>query len=230
MTDNPESAGTVEPQATPTPAASQSPASQPSGSPSVDALVKAILSHPDFQRETQSVKDKRIAEMQKDLGTQNEQIARLAKVYGTTPENIIRGQQQLEYDANMAWVAEQRGGRVQGQRAPGSAPDFAKAKSSILAATGLTDAPGFDDYLATLDWSDPVSSTLKATAWAQERKAPTPTAADQAPARASAPATGDNQQNYINEMLAARGRPSEIRAIKEKYKKLGVDVNNIGFS
>lgn len=37
-------------------------------------------------------------------------------------------------------------------------------------------------------------------------------------------------EKYKSEMLAARGKPNEVRAIKEKYKKAGLDVDQIRFT
>jgi hypothetical protein len=36
-------------------------------------------------------------------------------------------------------------------------------------------------------------------------------------------------QEYTEKMLGARGKPAELRAIKEQYRNLGVDVDNVGF-
>jgi len=188
MTDNPESAGAVEP-GTPNPETSQQPASTPSGSQDVGELVKAILSHPDFQRQTQSVKDKRIAEIEKGLEGQSSEIARLATALGHTPEEIRKAQTQIAIED---MVNERFSRQVPDQKPPGSGVDLASARTSILKRSGLERAPnGFDDYLAGLDWSDPIQSTLDATAWVAEKKAETrqPSAADTAPPIGNSPAS-----------------------------------------
>jgi len=46
----------------------------------------------------------------------------------------------------------------------------------------------------------------------------------------SAPPTGDLTEKYKSEMIAARGRGSAVgREIKAKYRKLGVNVDTVGF-
>jgi len=196
MTDQPESSNAAqEPGSPPNDPASQPPSgSPPSVSPSVTEIVKAVLADPDFQKQTQSVKDKRIAEIQNSLGEQDQRIARLAQRLGVDPAKIIEAEKQLQYEDNMEWINQQRtNGRVPDQAGPGSPVDLAKARDTILTQNGLTtEPPGLMDHLAELDWSNPVAATLSANQWLTAKQAAQrqPTAADTAPPPGGAAPTG----------------------------------------
>lgn len=185
MSDNPESAGHEERKPQPSGDASQKPGQSPSGGRDVDALVKAILEHPDFQKSTQSVKDKRIAEIQTNLNEQGSELARIAEALGHTPEELRKAQKQIAMEdlvdayssGNLPPI-----GRVSDHKAPGSDLDLTDAARSILEKAGLATAPaGFDDYLASLDWSDPIDAALSASAWVREAGTNQPSDADIAP-------------------------------------------------
>lgn len=233
MPDNPESTGAAPEQTgTPKPAASTLPPdSPPSGSPDVDTLVSAILQHPDFQKQTQSVKDKRIAEIQKGLVAQDEEIARLAQVYGTTPEKIAEGNRQLEYDRNMEWIASQRNGTVPETPPQGSAVDLAKVRQTVITQTGLPEThPGLDDFIAGVDWSDPIAAGIEVSTWATEQKAgiPEPSAADTPPASSGGPSStlaGRDTEEIGKEMIELQRNP---RANKARIAELDAELKRRG--
>ena len=184
--NNPESAPATEPVVPPSTAPSEPAVSPPSGSPDVGDLVKSILKHPDFQKATQSVKDKRIAEIQTSLEEQGGDLARLAAALNVDPKDLQAAQAKIAVEDMVKAYQDGKLGQAQvpETQPQGSGVDLAKARQSIITQTGLPDThPGFDDYLAKLDWSDPVAATLSATAWATEQKATIkqPTAADTAP-------------------------------------------------
>jgi hypothetical protein len=231
MTD-PESGKPAEESVVPTTDPSQTSDSQPSGSQDVDAIVKGVLSHPDFQKATQSVKDKRIAEIQTVQGEQGSEIARLAQALGHTPEEVKKAQTQIAIEDMVAQY--QSGtlpppGQVPDQPSPGSGVDLAKARTSILQQTGLDEnTPGLDDYLAGLNWNDPVDATLKAQTWANEQKAniKQPAPADTAPQGGGAPDTSLSSEEAevlgvrLTELQRDPSKNKEERAeILEKLKR-----------
>jgi hypothetical protein len=194
MSDNPESAG-VEEDGAPTPPPSQQPDSQPSGGQDIDELVTRILDNPKFQSATQSVKDKRIAEIQTSLGEQGDELARLAAALGHTPEELQKARTQIAME-DMVNHYQATGelptpGKVSDRRSQGSDLDLTEASRSILEQAGLTNAPaGYDDYLASLNWDNPIDATLKAAAWVREAGTNKPSNADIAPPEGAPPATG----------------------------------------
>lgn len=226
MTDQPESSRTApEPGSPP-----NDPASPPAGdsstsvSPDVDAIVKAVLAHPDYQKDKQSVKDKRIAEIQNSLGEQDQRIARLARQLGVDPSKIIEAERQIQYEDNMEWIAQQRqnGGQVSSPPASGNAVDLAKARDTIMTQMGLTEEPkGMTDYLAELDWTNPVDAALKANAWVTEKQANQrqPTAADKAPPPTGVPASSlahlsnDELGDKLSEYQTNPGKYAKERAL-----------------
>jgi len=232
MTDNPESAGTVQEQpGSPNSGASQQvPDSPTSGGPDVDALIDAILDHPKFKSSTQSVKDKRIAEIQTTLEEQGGDLARLAKALGHTPEEIHEAQTKIAMEDMLQ--AFQSGTLEIPNRAPdkpaGQQVDLAKARQKILTNTGLAETtPGFDDYLSSLDWSDPIEAASKATQWAVERKAGTkpPSPADKPPAP-SGNAVATDYDSMSNDDLADRLTELQANPTKniEERKKLAKEL------
>lgn len=194
MSDNPESAGTRERASQPSGEASQQPGQSPSGGQDFDALVERILDHPKFKSSTQSVKDKRIAEIQTSLGEQGNELARIAEALGHTPEELRKAQKQIAMeDLVDAYSSGSLPpiGRVSDRKAQGSELDLTDAARSILEKTGLTTAPaGFDDYLASLDWSDPIDAALSASAWVREAGVNQPSEADIAPPEGAASSGG----------------------------------------
>lgn len=186
MSDNPESADNGERTSQPSGGASQKPGQSPSGGQELDELVTRILDHPKFKSTTQSVKDKRIAEIQTSLGEQGSELARIVEALGHTPEELRNAQRKIIMD-DMVDAFSSTGkmptiNRVSDQDSPGSELDLTEASRSILEQAGLTTAPaGFEDYLASLDWDNPIGATLKASAWVQEAGTNQPSDADIAP-------------------------------------------------
>lgn len=85
--------------------------------------------------------------------------------------------------------------------------------------------PSNEVYLEALD--------AKALEWQQQdAKKPQPSSSTVAQPVSTVPAgSGDyTAEKYKEDMLAARGKPSELKKIKAKAKADGVDVDNIGFT
>jgi hypothetical protein len=193
MTDKQDSADTAREKGAAQPPNSEQVSGQPSVSLDADALLP-LLNDPKvdefLRRKYQSEQDRGINQAKTQVKEVKEEVARLAKLLNKTPEEVIEAQERIEQEDNLAWVAEQR--RATRQQPLGNGVDLASARTSILQQTGLTEAPtGFDDFLADLDWNDPINATLKATAWVAEKKANTkqPSAATTPPPTGSAPSS-----------------------------------------
>lgn len=229
MTDNPESTPGTEPVVPPSTSTSPPADSPPSGSPDVGSLVSAILEHPDFQKKTQSVKDKRIAEIQTSLGEQDQQIARLAKALGVEPQQVKQAQDKMAMDDLLNAYQNGTLGKppVPDTKPPGSGVDLAKARQSIIASTGLPEThPGLDDFIAEQDWSNPIDAATKVTTWAAEQKASIkqPTASDTAPMSTGAATStlgAMKVEDIGDEMIKLQQDPRKNRArITELDKEL----------
>jgi hypothetical protein len=234
MSDNPESAANGEQPSPPSDDVSQDAGQQTFGGQDVGALVDAILEHDRFKKATQSVKDKRIAQIQTNLEEQGSDIARLAEALGHTPEEVRKAQNQLVMEdmvkAYQSGNLEFPPSPVSDQKSQGSDLDLSNAAMSILEKHGLKSAPaGFDDYLASLDWNDPIQAALSASDWVQEAQANKPSNADIAPPTGSSPA-GDDSDKTDEELSAelrelqrnprqTAARRKEINAILRKRRE-----------
>jgi len=236
MLDNPESAGAaVEPAGTPNPEVSrQQPDSPPSGSQSVDEIVKLVLSHPDYQKDKQSVKDKRIAEIQTSLGEQDERLARLAKHLGVDPSKVAEAQRELDVeDMVQAYRDGKLVPRVSDPNPLGSGnTDLTKAVTAILEKSNLSPTdPAVSSFLQGVEANDVPTVLAEVARFAVEQANKPRAGVADVPSQpvGSAPVV-DLQQSYTDEMLAARGNRTLLNAIKEKYREAGLDVDRIGFN
>lgn len=225
--DNSESAGRVEP-GTPNTNASQPPVSPTSGSPDVGTLVKAILEHPDFQKQTQSVKDKRIAEIETSLTAQGGDLARLAAALNVPPEQLKAAQSKIALDDLLAEYQSGKLGQVTGKTPPGSSVDLSRIRQSIISETGLPENhAGLDDFIAGLDWNDSIAASMKVAAWATQQKATIrqPTPADTAPQTQGNQVIPGVEAEYKAKLnKIRRGDVRAISELKIEYRKKGLNV------
>lgn len=193
MSDNTDSA------ATPEQVPAQAPHSAGTGQPNSGSLTASdfvrFLDDPDVKaalaRLNQSDKDRGVNRALTTATEVRDEVTRIAQYLGIDdPKKIEAARNQRVLDENMAWIEQQRQGRVPDQPLPGSNVDLAKARQDILNVAGLTEAPqGFDDYLASLDWKNPVAAALSASTWVAEKKSQQrqPTPADTAPPSSGVP-------------------------------------------
>lgn len=84
------------------------------------------------------------------------------------------------------------------------------------------------------NYSSPEQAELAALKLAYRRAnstTPSPAASTALAGRPAVPANVEElTNNYKKDMLAARGKPSELDAIKAKYQKLGVNIHEVVFS
>lgn len=228
MTDNPESAESAQEQAgTPKPETSQQkPDSPPSGVPDVDTLVNAILEHPSFQKQTQSVKDKRIAEIQNNLGEQGEQLARLANQLGVDPAKVQEAQRSIDMEDMLEAF---RSGKFAPPRVPdapsqGSGMDLDKATTAILKQFNISpDESDVKDFLRNVEGSTPDAVLAQVSYYAANRaNRPRATAADAPPSPSGAAPTARKESEIVSEMqeLQRKPTPENIKRSLELSKEL----------
>lgn len=216
MSDQQDSAGATQEKGAAQPPNSGQVSGQPSVGLDADALIP-LLSDPKvdefLRRKYQSEQDRGINQAKTQVKEVREEVARLAKLLNKTPEEVIQAQETIEREDNLAWVAEQR--RATSQTSSGNGVDLSNARASILKQSGLEQAPtGFDDYLADLDWGNPIQATLDATAWVTKQKAESrqPSAADTAPPIGNKPAStlsGMTVDELGTEMIALQKDPAK---------------------
>ena len=196
-----------------------------------DAQVAQVLDHPDFanrieaeaEKKAQSVKDKRFNKLD------NQQKEILAKMK-LTPEQQEQ-YEKLDTAARIDTLEKLAASGTEGPASPEPQTTFSirsvfeehgyEMASLTPELTLLGSTPGMtkdqlDNELFKLGKSQPKTETTGA-AVIQESGGGAPKALEGA----------GLQDKYATEMLAARGKPEEIRAIKADYKERGLDVDNI---
>jgi hypothetical protein len=137
---------------------------------------------------------------------------------------------------------EEDAGNMPIQANPASTPDqgpsrqagdaFNRAIQELYEEYGLTiddKSPEDEKYRALLDMSSP-RKFQKSLEKALEKKATdqkTPPEARIPTLAGSGKTTHPSADQYKNEMFAARGNAQKVREVKEKYKKLGLDVDSV---
>ena len=122
---------------------------------------------------------------------------------------------------------------LKGGKSPSAQAGGASEAANVIAKAKLDPADPEVVRILREYGSDPVALALEAGKLsARARPAPDLSAAPpmQAGAPPAQPDTEKLRADYTKEMLAARGKPSELREIKSKYIKLGLQVDQIGFN
>lgn len=146
----------------------------------------------------------------------------------------MRADQEL---ADLKAAVQELGGSLSRPSAGTGGKPWTETQASILAESGiqkddrrLTDLlrentfASHEEYLKVLE--------AKTFEWKQaDAKKPQPTSATVASTAPGVPVgSGEyTPEKYKNDMLAARGKPNELKRIKAAARADGVDVDNIGF-
>ena len=211
---------------------SQGSSDKPSQTIDYPKLAKELFSQEDtkefLRRAAQGNKDKSVVELKGEVSN----LTRAFELYeqGKNPQEA---QETMDFEDNVAWLREQRASSQQ------AVSETADGSANLDVGTQLKQA-GIDP---TSDYGKSVAEGLSnklfdnptqfSNALIQEQsrlaQQPTPSAASAAAKGGSSVPATDATEQYKTDMIAARGRPGEIKAIKAQAIKDGVDVNNIGF-
>ena len=202
----------------------------------LDSLVNALLENKGFQdklsQAAQSQKDRRFDKIEK---TQTEQASRLDRALELVQEGKSPAEAKNQVDLE-DMLADFREKDTQSTPVASEATDagagldvgtqLKQAGIDPSSEYGVLVASGLDNKL----FKNPTQLN-QAIMQEQARLAqqPTPSAASAAAKGGSSVPATDATEQYKTDMIAARGRPGEIKAIKAQAIKDGVDVNNIGF-
>ena len=225
----------------PTPSFSGSGDSSPSGG--ADEIVSKIRSalledlkpviQQTIERQVQSTKDKRIADIEKKMGRLG-LLAELEEQGATIPENLKQEMRFRDLEERLTQSTQPAQSRDDGSSQQKQAVTEAIAE---LSKHGLdTNDAGFIQLLrgqyknrAEFD----LAVTRHVVAKLAPQKAASPADVVQAPATGGVAGKSVEAltSDYQKEMLAAkRGDKTAIRAIKDKYIKLGVQVDHVVFT
>jgi len=236
--DNQDSGLETGTQGAPTPAGSQGQGVQP-GSGDVAKLqqtLDAITSHlKELDARTKSLqgdKDRGVNATRKEVADLKRQIAEVEKLRGTglDPEQAI---EEFAFREDIREIKERLNtlNEVPAQPA-GNGPIGVAEATRLVTKYGVD--PKEPDVAAALNSGGDVEGKLAKLAFAKIN-APSPTPAQQpvVQGRPVPPPDVEQQtQEYMKEMKATQGKsggPSAARAIREKYKKLGVPVDSVVF-
>ena len=201
-----------------------------------------LLSHPDFQaaldKKVQSVKDVRFGKMETQVKDLKGAIAKYEALKGGTVDVAVldkmQGDQELQ-DMKAQLAALTGGNKPEASTGVGS-QDWAGKQASILENAGIEkNDPRIVELLRTASNKQDFLTKLEANTfdWKQaDVNKPVPSAGTVAQITPSVP-SGDGTytaEKYKTDMLAAQGKPNELRRIKEAARKDGVAVDNIGFT
>lgn len=225
----------------PTPQISGKPAGQAyepaSGSGVTLEAVEQLL-----DRKLQSIKDTRLGKMEAKLTDLEGAFAavqqlKAAGMSDADAQSKVLGEKRIQ-DLESQIQSLKSGKEVPATSPGGGKQLLTETQAKILSSVGLTakdprftqflrDNPTFssnEEYFAALD--------RQALVWqAEDVRKPQPGPMSVAQTVSSVPA-GDGsytKEKYKADMLAARGKPDELRRVKEAARKDGVDVDNIGF-
>jgi len=233
-TENPEVSGQPGEAELPNPTFSDTDASPTSAD--ADAIVSKLLPQLEqiIDRKVQSTKDKRFSELEKALGGRGKMLAELEEL-GTDVSKEVRTELRLRE------LEEQRSGQSPQPaqvRDDGSSTQKAAVTEAIaeLRKYELSENdPGFIELLRG-NYKSRAEFDLRVKGHIIGKLAP-PKAANvadvtQSPAtaRATDKSTEALTSEYKQKVLASRGKPAEIRALKDEYVKKGVNIHEVDFS
>ena len=183
-----------------------------------------------IEKQVQSTKDKRIAKIEGRLGM----LAELEEQGATIPENLKQEMRFRDLEERLTRPAQ-----------PAQSPDDGssgqkQAVADAIAELNKYNLPSNDPaFFEILKGNYPQGRSqfdLKVMDYILEKLSPPKPAnpADIVQSPVTAGAEGKNPEalisNYQKEMLAARGNASQVRAIKDKFIKLGVPVDQVVFT
>ena len=204
--------------------------------------LQDVLASPELQeyikKEVQSKTDSRLG----TYGTRLDSVEGAISRYDTLvdggmskPEALAKMQGDQRLHDLESEVASLRGDTTTVPLPGGGDTDWGARQQAILDNAGIDkNDPRIVELLRTSKSKQEFIAELeeKSFAWKQaDAKKPEPSATTVAQMTPSVPA-GDGTwtaEKYKLEMLAAQGKPSEVRRIKAAARKDGVDVDNIGF-
>jgi len=232
--ENPKVSGTDESQELPTPQFSNDVTS--STSTDADAIVSKLtpILEQLVEKKVQSTKDKRISKIEKALGGRLDLLAELEGEGVEIPKDLRMQMQIRDLEERLTQPKEQPAqprdvGTSSGQTAVADA--IAALKENELDAND----PAFIELLRGT-YTSREAFDLKVQRFINGKLKPqkqaNPADVVQSPARSGASDKSEEalRQDYIKEMKAARGKPGDIRAIREKYQKEGVNIYDVDFS
>ncbi len=232
-TSNLEGAGGNQPPVSQEPG--QSIAGAPQGSQEFLDLKRRLDLTEKELRGLQSRQDKATNETQRLLDDIKSQMAD-GKSFDEAQSAVLASRKAQEKDDLLYKIAQKVGVLDESSQTPpaGNGTNATGSTAQVLSETGLdANTPEVIDLIAKYG-SDPVKFAVHAGELkARRANSPQPSAAAspslQAPPSGGSPSVEKLTEDYQKDMLAARGKPAELKAIKEKARKQGVPVDSIVF-
>lgn len=197
----------------------------------LEAMVTSIQSGSNraVDRMINSTKDE-LTNLREQFGT----VTKLMKSRGISEDeafDVLKAQKDdAEYKSAILEVRELLKG---GKSIPAQAGE-AKIDPSVaeIVKQYELDANDPDVVAKVLTLTDPKEAEFQALKMLHKRSAsPSPSGASTVTPKPSHPATSDELiKNYQKDMIANRGKPEQIRAIKEQAIKNGVPVDSVSFT
>ena len=194
----------------------------------VPALRDALVNDPEFVRQSQSVKDKRLRVLDDIDPAAMRKFSAYLKKYGDEEEAI----RQTLIDHKLLGSVEESPGTAAPVAEPVREPDPRAYVSSLLTEAGVPyDDP---DYLALVEEykgkgiTEDFRADVRALARTRVKGTPrevSPAAVISEASRQAAPTSSGLAQQYITKLRAARGNAVEIRRLRAEYEARGVDIN-----
>src|SRR3990167_6122685 len=182
-----------------------------------------------IEKQVQSTKDKRIAKIEGRLGM----LAELEEQGATIPENLKQEMRFRDLEERLTRPAQPAGSVDNGLSTQKQAVTDAIAELNKYDLS--TNDPAFIELLRG-QYANRDAFDAKVQRYIVGKLSPQKPAnpADIVQSPVTAGAEGKNPEalisNYQKEMLAARGNASQVRAIKDKFIKLGVPVDQVVFT
>lgn len=233
MTDNktPEGGAEVASEGLPIPKLEKPSPDSATSSVDTEAIAKKVaeILKPDFEKVAQSTKDKRIAALEKRLGLGD--LAELEEMGVTIPDSA-----KMEYRLRLLERRpEESSDKPQPSQGSGEKGFTAQYVSEVIKENNLdaNDPQVLELLRGTYRNNDHFEAVMAKAALARvNRPAGSVSAAPVIRSTGETTQAGEKElvEKYTQEMTAARGRPAELKAIKEKYRKLNIPVDSIGFN
>lgn len=234
MTDNLESNSQAGSAGSPNPDVSSAGNVQPTSTFDASKLPEQLESivAKAVEKAVQSTKDRRFSNIEKQLDDFKPVMERVKEIL--TPEQLAQ-MNQIQRDAEF----EELKRTVYGQPQTGTPKTGTPQGTATIGTTDILNTLGLDGndpevIEKVLKSGDPAQAALNAAKIAVQR-------ANQTPPSLSASASIDGtppkpadasalKSEYIKEISANRGKRDAIKAIQEKYRKMGFDPGSVGFS
>lgn len=206
---------------------------QPSSTPA--DLVKQLRALETQVKAMQSDKDRGISRVAKEFDAYKPVLDKVKSALGDKFD-LSGVERDLEFDAMKQKINSLMGSDPQPDRevSSGSRSNMAAsdAVSTVLESLGLdfNDPEVVNVHITGVSEKDKISRLTKIAIARATKPEPTTAALASAQAEPKQVSRAELKNKYISEVTANRGNPQAIRAVREKYKKEGLDVENIGFS